>query len=534
MTGRILVSLFIIVSLATSCAIQVPPTGGIKDTIPPVVKKFEPENFSTNFHGQDIKISFDEYIELKDLQSQLIVSPLLKYTPDTKLKKKILEIHLDDTLHPNTTYTMNFGNAITDLREGNAIEDFQYVFSTGDIIDSLKISGHIQNAFDTKTEKGIYVMLYKSPEDSTPLKSLPDYFTKTSEDGAFEIKNISPGSYMIFALKDNNTNYLFDNNEENIGFKDEMVEAGSTGNSLRTFREKRRQQLLKASGDEPGKVTIAYAQPLVNEKLHFLSDTAALKINSILYSEKRDTITLWYSNVQADSLTFIIQQDTLIDTVSTRLRKIDSNTSGKGTVVLKTQFESGSAQGINPITPVELIFNHPIAAYDFSKVIVNEDSLPLTDVMFHFTDSLKRNLIVDFKRKEKSKYQIIIPKGSFKDIMELVIDSTEILFNVKSTTDYGTMAVTVTVPPGQGYILELIDDKEVVYRQTRFSSDTLINYEYLDPRSYKLKLIEDSNHNGEWDTGNYLKHLQPENIFYYKEYLTVRANWDVDVKWNVK
>jgi uncharacterized protein (DUF2141 family) len=531
--GRLLVFFFALTLLASSCAIQVPPSGGTKDTIPPVVRKFDPENFSTGFHGHDISISFDEYVELKDLPSQLIVSPPLKYNPLANLKKKTLEIHLEDTLQPNTTYTMNFGNAITDLREGNALENFQYVFSTGDVIDSLKMSGRVQNAFDNKTEKGIYVMLYRNMEDSTPLKNLPDYFSKTNEDGTFVIKNISPGDYKVFALKDNNTNYLFDNNEENIAFSDAMTSAGSSGNLLRLFREKRSQQLLKVSNEEPGHVTISYAQPLENEKLVFLSDTSALKIHSITYSAKRDTISLWYANAQADSLILLIQQDTVTDTIAPRLRHLESYVRGRGTVSLQTQYESGSSYTLNLNRPLQVIFNHPIENFDFSKTVVTEDSLPLKEVTFHFTDSLNRFLEINFKRKEETKYKVEIPKGSFKDIIGLQNDSMEIFFATRSTSDYGTMEIKMNIPEAKNYIVQLIDDKEVIYRQTVFHSDTSIYYDYLDPKTYRLKLIEDSNANGEWDTGNYLKHLQPENIFYYKEDMTVRANWDVDVKWNV-
>jgi uncharacterized protein (DUF2141 family) len=533
--GRLLVFFFALTLLATSCAIQVPPSGGTKDTIPPVVRKFDPENFSTGFHGHDITIVFNEYMELKDLPSQLIVSPPLKYDPETNLSKKTLEIHLDDTLLPNTTYTMNFGNSITDLREGNALEDFQYVFSTGDIIDSLKVSGRVQNAFDNKTEKGIYVMLYKNMEDSIPLKFPPDYFTKTNEDGNFVIKNISPGDYRIFALKDNNTNYLFDNNEENIAFSDAMIEAGTSANSLRLFREERAQQLLKVSNEEPGHVTIAYAQPLENEKLIFLSDTSLLKINSITYSARRDTITLWYKNAQADSLILLVQHDSITDTIAPRLRHLETYVRGRGSSVsLKTQYESGSTYTLNLNRPLEIIFNHPIDHFDFSKVVVSEDSLPIKDVTYRFTDSLKRFLEIEFKRKEKTNYKVLIPKGSFTDIIGLENDSLEISFTTRSISDYGTLEIKMSVATGKNYIVQLIDDKEVIYRQTVFHSDSSIFYNYLDPRTYRLKLIEDTNGNGEWDTGNYLRHVQPEQIFYYKEDLTVRANWDVESKWNVE
>ena len=531
---RLLIIFFVATLFASSCAIQVPPSGGAKDTIPPVVRISEPENFSTNFHGKEIRITFDEYLELKDLQSQLIVSPPLKYYPDAYLKKKTLVVHLDDTLLANTTYTMNFGNAIVDLREGNPVEDFQYVFSTGDVIDSLKISGTVQNAYDNKTEKGIYVMLYKSMEDSTPVKSLPDYFTKTNEDGTFVIKNISPGSYGMFALKDNNANYLFDNYEENIGFSNAVVEAGSSRNSLRLFKGKRNQQLLKVSTEEPGLLTIAYAQPLVNEKITFVSDTANLKFYSIRYSAKRDTITMWYQNPYADSLIMLIQQDTIIDTIASRLKRIDTAMPGRGGVGLKTQFENESTSNLQLNKPVEIIFNHPISSTDFSKITVSEDSIPVKDVTFRFTDSLKRFFEIDFARKEKTKYKVDILKGAFRDILNLENDSMELFFTTRSSADYGTMELKMQTATGKNYIVQLIDDKEEVYRQTPFHSDTSIFYDYLDPKTYRLKLVGDSNGNGEWDTGDYLHHIQPEHLFYYRESFTVRANWDVEVKWNVE
>ena len=534
MGSRLLIFFFALMLLASSCAIQVAPSGGAKDTIPPVVKKFDPENYSTNFHGQDIRIVFDEYMELKDLSTQLIVSPPLKYNPDATLRKKTIEIHLEDTLLPNTTYTMNFGNAIADLREGNALENFQYVFSTGDVIDSLKLSGHVQFAFDNKTEKGIYVMLYRSMEDSTPLKSLPDYFAKTNEDGTFEIRNISPGSYGIFALKDNNANYLFDNNEENIGFSDSIAESGSSGISLRLFREIKTQQLLKVSTDEPGHVTIVYARPLENETLTFLSDTSILKISSILYSQKRDTIDVWYANPNADSLKLLIHHDAATDTILSRLKRLDTAMPGRGGTILKTQYESGSAYGLLLNAPAEIIFNHPIQSADFSKVTVTADSLPVEDLAIHFKDSLKRTLVVDFKRKENTKYKVEIPKGSFNDIIGLNNDSLEIFFSTRSFSDYGTMEIKMHTASAKNYVLQLIDDKEVVYRQSAFNNDTTILYDFLDPKLYKLKLIADENKNGEWDTGNYLKHIQPDQIFYYKEDLTIRSNWDVEVKWNVE
>ncbi len=519
--------------IISSCAIQVAPSGGEKDVTPPVVKKSIPENFSTGFTGQGISITFDEYISLKDLSTQFVVSPPLKYSPDTKVKKKTLSIHIDDTLQQNTTYTMNFGNSITDIREGNAVEDFQYVFSTGDVIDSLKISGKVETAFDKKTEKGIYVMLYKGMDDSLPLKNLPDYFAKTSVEGSFEVKNVSPGSYRIFVLKDNNNNYLFDNNDEAVGFLSGPVETGATGVNLSLFKEKRKQQLLKANCDEPGHVTVAYTLPLKDDKIIFLSDTSAMQYYSMISSKKNDTLVFWYRNLESDSLNFILQHDNENDTINVRLKQFELKGKTKSVPVLATQFSSRNVPTLEPNKPFELIFIHPVDSFDLSTISVVEDSLPVSNPKIFFSDSLKRSLVIDFPRKEKTKYIVSVPASSFMDIFGWKNDSLLLSFLTKSAGDYGTMAINLKTGPKNNFILQLIDDKEVVYRESIIYSDTIINYDFLDPKSYRLKVIEDLNNNNEWDSGNYLQHLQPEPVFYYKENLTVRANWDVDVKWDL-
>lgn len=526
--------LFCLLFIVSSCAIQVAPTGGEKDETAPTVKISTPENYSTRFSGRDIRISFDEFIALKELGNQFVVSPPLKYQPDIKVKKKTLEIHIEDTLLRNTTYTMNFGSAITDIREGNAVEEFQYVFATGDVIDSLKISGKVENSYDKKTEKGIFVMLYRGTDDSIPLKTLPDYFAKTTADGSFEVKNVSPGNYRIFALKDNNSNYLFDNNDEVIAFDPEPVEAGKSKRTLSLFKETRKQQLLKSGSDEPGRATIIYTLPIRNEKIIFLSDTSAMKIHSMSFSGKKDTLTFWYRNIQSDSLNFILQHELGIDTITIRLKQFDPKAKSKSLPTLSTQFNSKSEPSLELNKPLQLIFNHPVDSFHFSNITVTEDSLPVPNPKIFFSDSLKKNLIIDFPKKDKTKYTVFVPASAFKDIFGWRNDTLKLNFLTRSVADYGTMAIVLKASAAKNnFILQLIDEKETIYRQSIIHSDTTINYDFLDPKSYRLKIIEDLNNNNEWDTGNYLQHKQPERVFYYKESLTVRANWDVDVKWGM-
>lgn len=527
-------SFYSLLFMLGACAIQVAPTGGDKDVLPPSVKKSVPENFSPGFNGRDISITFDEYIVLKDLNAQLIVSPPLKHQPDIKVKKKTLFIHLEDTLLKNTTYTMNFGNAITDMHESNPVENFQYVFSTGEVLDSLTVSGHVEAALDMKTEKGIFVMLYRDKDDSLPLKRLPDYFAKTGDDGMFEIKNVSPGSYKIFALKDNNSNYLFDNPDELMAFDTANVTAGEKIGVLRMFKEYKKQQVLKTSADEPGKATVIFARPMGNEPIVYLTDSAAMQIQAVSYSEKRDTLVFWYRNLQSDSLSFMIRRETGTDTVSFRLKHLQPNLKNKYEIKLSTQFATGAENTLPLNMPLQLTFNHPIDSFDLSTIAVTEDSLPVKNAKIFFSDTLKQHLTLDFPRKENKNYVVLIPKNTMKDILELRNDSLQYFFRTRSVENYGTMAITLKTPDDKtNYILQLIDEKESVYRQSFFKGDTILNYDFLDPKLYRLKVTEDLNGNREWDPGNYKNHVQPERVFYYKETLTVRANWDVEASWSV-
>jgi hypothetical protein len=518
--------------ILTSCANQVAPTGGDKDRTPPEPEKFIPENYSVNFPKTDIRISFNEYIQLKDVGTQLVVSPPLKYTPETKVRSKTLIIHLEDTLLENTTYTLNFGNAIADITEGNSMENFQYVFSTGNQIDSLSVSGKVENAFDSKTAKGINVMLYKSTDDSLPYKQLPNYFSKTDSIGQFKINNVSAGEYKIFALKDTNSNYLFDNADESIAFSDSIVQAEQTGVLLKSFKEKPTLRLLRAMAEEPGKVVITYNQPVLNPKIEFNSDTLALGLVAMLLNPKHDSLTIWYRNRLHDSINMIIRQPVQNDTLSIRLKRTDDKVKLRFIPSLITNVNTSSENPIGLDDSLRLSFNHPVEEYDFSKIVFMEDSVPLKNFSVEFKDSLKQKLVISHKWKENAKYILFFPPAAFTDIFGLKNDSLIYRYKSKEITDYGTLALSLQLPTGtKNYLLQLIDEKETVYRQSAVSSATTLHYEFLEPKIYRIKLIEDRNNNGVWDTGNYLQHIQPEQVYYYAEDITVRANWDVDVKW---
>ena len=213
---------------AQYCANAVAPTGGPKDDKPPVVVETVPENHSTNFGGKKIEITFDEYVTLENANQNVLISPPLSEKPDIKLKNKTVVIKFKETLATNTTYTINFGESIKDLHEGNLFKDYVFSFSTGDHIDTLCIAGKVLNAVDQKPVENAYVSLYSADRenlDSLPLTTVPNYITKTDKEGKFKLNGLADKKYLVFALKDVNSNLYFDQPNEEVAFLDTLVAA---------------------------------------------------------------------------------------------------------------------------------------------------------------------------------------------------------------------------------------------------------------------------------------------------------------------
>ena len=215
---------FLLTALALSCAQVGSPTGGPRDQDPPVVLESIPVNYTTFFEAKKILITFDEYIVLDNVNQELIVSPPMEEQPEVKLRKRTLIIEFEEELKENTTYTFNFGNAIKDLHEGNKLQNFEYVFSTGAVLDSMSVKGTLQNAETLeKPEDPISIMLYTDLRDSVPLTEIPLYVGRSNDSGVFSVNNLRPGEYKVFALKDGNNNLLFDLPSEEIAFLDSSL-----------------------------------------------------------------------------------------------------------------------------------------------------------------------------------------------------------------------------------------------------------------------------------------------------------------------
>ena len=531
----------LICTLFFSCAQIVNPNGGAKDVKPPHAIKYIPDSAKTNFNTKNIAITFDEYILLNDLQKQLVISPPMNVQPEVKTKGKTLFIELKDSLKKNTTYTFNFGDAIRDFTEGNALENFQYVFSTGSYIDSLQLIGTVKNAFDLKTEKGILVMLYDTNDDSIPYKKLPSYFAKTKEDGSYKINNIRSGTYKTFALKDVHANYVYDFPAETIAFSDTLITIKKNSSlDLFLFKEEpMKQKLLKANFLEHGHLFFSFAKQTNDSlKLHFLSQEP--KENVIYeYSKEKDTLHYWFADDLTDTIKIqVAQGNKILDTV--RLKPITMEQTKKnvrgGKWGLKITTNVYKSFDLNKT--IKMYFSHPVKnATSDSNISFKSDSVDLSNMVskIHFTnEQLKREATMDFsKLKENTSYHLFIPPATFTDIFGLTNDTLKLDFKTQEEKYYGTLKLSIKMKSNKKYILKLMNEKGEVFDYAN-SDKGIFSYQYLPPGSYKLRIIYDQNGDDKWTTGNYLEKKKPETVIYYSSPITIRSNWDLELDWKVE
>lgn len=521
----------------SSCASKVAPGGGPKDVAPPTLVKAEPENYSANFNAKEITIAFDEFIQLKDLEKQLVISPILKPLPSVTIKKKNLVIKFNSDLEPNTTYTLNFGNAVADIHEGNAVESFQYVFSTGAFVDSLSVKGKTVNAQNRKAEKGILVMLYRSNEDSLPLKNPPDYFSKTDESGNFIIKNIAAGSYKIFALADADGNYLFNSSDEMIGYNETQITSTDSAKiEIRLFKEEAANLFLKKSFFEnKAKAILMFNKPAKNIWIKPVDENANLPIALKEYSLNYDSLTLWLADTLTDTLKCIIGIDSAVIDTAVIVRYTESKLAKAGSPLRLSG--KTNASSLKPVEKIMLSFSLPV---DSSKIKIDSikifiDSVETKNFTVKFIDTLvQRNAEIDFIVPEKKQTRLMILPGAFTSIYGITNDTIKSDIVIKTSNSLGSVLIKLkNIEPGS-YLLQLLNDKDETLEEKNIPATGDYLFENLIPMKYKLRLIADINNNLKWDTGKYLKKVQPEKVFYYKEELNIRANWDLEQEWIIK
>jgi hypothetical protein len=578
--------------LLVRCANPVTPDGGPKDSKPPKVISSTPPNFSTKFSGNTIRLGFNEFINLKNQTTEVFVSPRLREQPDLKIRGKDLLIKIDDSLHPATTYSITFGNAIADITENNVLEGFSYVFATGDYLDSLTLRGKVINAFDLQPQKDVFVMLYMDnndtiPFDSLPVKVPPYYITKTTLNGDFIFTNIQQSGFKLVALGDQNSDLIFNQPNEKVAFLDSLVfpwylppaikdtvkqDSAATGDSinlkearktkndtvliadslapkepsfpnftLRLFEETdSTQRIIKSTLLREGMALIVFRFPatdIIVEPLNF--DTVPPPWWMEEYSLKRDSLVLWLESGIPDTLTArVSRRDSVLDTISIDLRmkqvkkKGDKSSGKEKLLTISSSAQSGNFNHFK--SAFKISFSYPLRSWDFSRAYLVDGKDTLHPV-FTVADSLKRSFILEHAWKEDHPCTLFIPDSLLFGINGFTNDTLIQKFRTRAARDLGNLILTVNIDkePGQ-YIIQLLNEKETaVVEEQVITATGIVRFSYLTPGKFKIKAIRDLNKNRAWDTGNYRKNLQPEPVIYFPKIMEIRANWDVEETWNL-
>ena len=518
----------ILIVIMASCAKRGNITGGTKDTIAPVLKASFPKNMTTNFNGKEIKLVFDEYVKLKNINKQLIISPPMKNQPEILPynASKIITIKLKDTLQPNTTYSFNFGQSIEDNNEGNPYSQFKYVFSTGSYIDSLKINVKVKDALEKKTDNFVSVMLYEINEkfnDSTIYKETPRYITNTLDSlKIVTLENIKAGKYLLVALKDNGNN-KYDPKSDKIGFQKQYITVpNDTIFEVELFKEKLPFKAIKPTQASGNRILMGYEGKPKDLKVTVKNGSEIIP-SLVTQFPKKDSVQVWFKAIKPDSLKVHVEKENFNKEFTVKLKKQKADTltvtpEFNGTLPLRERFALNSSV--------------PLIKFDKEKISIrNKDSVAVDfDTEY---DEFEQKLFLNFKKEELQRYKIQLMPGALTDFYERQNDTLNYRISTKNGSDYGNMKVILENVKRYPVIVELTDKDGKIKATAYTENNPTVEFLALEPAKYTLRVIYDDNKNKVWDTGNFLEKRQSEEVIYFPKEIDVRSNWDVEQPFNL-
>ncbi|WP_304016013.1 Ig-like domain-containing protein [Nonlabens dokdonensis] len=526
----ITIALCIALSLI-QCAKRGSPTGGPVDEEPPVILRIFPDNYTRNFKKQIIEIEFDEFVKLNDLQKQLVISPPLKsrpiISPQGSPSKKIT-IEITDTLQDNTTYVLNFGESIVDNNESNPYPFFKYVFSTGEVIDSLTLKGKVTDALNYETDDFISVMLYEVDEeytDSIIYKEAPRYVLNTLDSlTTFTMENLKEGTYRIVALKEENSDLRFDPKRDKIGFvSEEIVVPTDQQYEIRMYQQEADSEIKKITQQAASRLYVTYTGNVDNLQVKPL-DASIIENSRITKLEKKDTLQYWYRpTLKEDSVLMIAQlDDKEPKEFNVRLKEMEKDSL---TIKKETTFSLRNPASISASTPFEFIDNELID-------LTRKDS---TAVAFETVlDSLNNKAIFNFEREEDQLYKMTLFPGAITDFYgSKNTDTLNYSYGTKKTNALGNISVKLNGGNSFPIIIQVTKKDLSVIAEQSVKANNTYDFFYLDPGEYYLRIIYDTNANGKYDAGNFLENIQPEVVQYYPEIVKLQANWDRNYTFNL-
>lgn len=495
-----------------SCAEVVPPSGGEKDTTPPKAKKSTPENYSTNFTSKKIEIKFDEFIKLNSGGGNIIISPSLNKKPKIELIGKKVTISFQEELLKETTYIINFGSSISDNNEGNVLKDYKYIFSTGTFIDSLKIEGKIINAFNKKNVKDVMIALYPEGEDSVLYKK-PLYFTKTNENGFYSLENLKSNNYKIAALEDKNLNYIFDQENEMIGFSEELIilKENIKDKDLIIFQNIEKIRVKENTNKEANHIIFTFNKPFLDLELN-IDNYSENEI--IYYSLDKKQLNYWYLNRDSINTNFSIKTNNdVIDSFNLKL-KIDTNT-------IPFSFELNN-QKTEKNNVLILDFPFPISNFNQDSLIISHKNKTIP----YKVEWLNNNLRLEIKTNTLYDTLIINSKEnsftSFHNLKSIELNDTLTAFNKQLSS------LIINLNKADNLIIELYDKEDNLIDAQIVSRETTINFNNLNQGQYFIRIFRDNNKDGIWNSGLFHVKQQPEKTLIYQS-VELKDNWDKEI-----
>ena len=519
----------------SGCAKRGTPTGGLVDSIPPVLVNASPKINSINFDSEEIRLTFDEFVKLDKVEDQLIISPPLdknsyEVKPLNGVTKKIF-LEFIDSLETETTYSINFGNSIKDNNEGNPLTFFSYTFSTGETIDSLYVRGNISDAFDKESDDYISIHLYRIDSvfnDSIIFNNRPTYISNSLDSTNYQFKNIKEGEYLIVALKDIDNNYFFDPFYDKIGFIDSLITLPRDSIiNFKLFKEETSLIWDKPHFINSEKIGFGYYGKLDLKNIKIKSSIPDSVQYTYTKENEKDTLIFWLSKNSFDSLNFnLIEKDT------TKLVTVKFDRA-RDTLIDSLSISAKTANVIHLKETFKLSSNIPLKNIKDSLITIRD----IDSLIIPFDTSINDNLDqidIKFEVSPSDNYRIFILPDAIKDIRGVSNDTLQ--YNVVSQTleDYGNVYLNVIRNSESKFILQMINnDGDIIREFKNVTQNTTYNFDYVRPGKYTFRLIEDTNNNDIWDTGNYLKKIKPESVYYFTNELEVRANWDLNETFNL-
>jgi len=514
------IAFLVLLAFMMACANVVPPTGGEPDKTPPEYVDASPANYTTGYKGQPIRIDFNEYIKIQSPQN-ILISPSLEIKPEIKERYRSVYIDLKgQKLSENTTYTINFASSILDITENNKQTNFRYVFSTGDYLDSLKISGQVLLAEKRTAEAELLVGLY--PEelgDSALYKHKPFYFARTNAEGRFLLENLKYGRFRLFAFKDENNNLLYQPTEA-IAYLDTVIATDTLAQFFNmslfndTEADRKPKEIRSIS---PGIIRVKYALPIdTATKVILLNSNAVFS-----WQIQADSLMLFHLDTERDTLRFLIEKPTSTDTVKVVNRKPGERGYSKLTL------EKLLTNTPSIYEPLELVTNHPIATIDSTRFTWKMDT---TIVALPFELLIKgTQLLIYPEFSPDSRYELFIDSAALSDLFGMPSDTFRIVLNSGNAELYGTLILNDLDSLQSGDLIQLLDEGGRLKVQAVWDGQSSLRFEKLRAIGYKLRLVRDTNKNGRFDTGSYILKRQPEMLWNVPDIVRLRANWEVEL-----